>query len=631
MIYILILILLLNFSFFISIFFKKNIEETFVLSISLIIILLFIFGVILNLLIGFYFLLLLNLGLFVYNVYFSIKKPNEMKKILITPGLLLLVLSSLIFIWIDHNRVFSIWDEFSHWALVVKNMFYLNNFGLANTSTTLIKTYLSGPGLFQYFCAKLSGTYNESVIYFAFNLLFIAYLLPIFKKFKSFGSLSLYLSYFFVITIPMIFYSSVYSSIYVDALLGVAFAYSLYSYYLNYENKLSRFNIFNLAISTMMLIFIKDIGLVLSLITIFVVLLDNLFIKNKFDFKIKSIYKNSVWIFLSFVPTLIVKALWDFLLKTNNVLPAINTKTMITNMFNLIFHKLSGYKSLVAHDYINSLFYSNLSESSIIELTFVISVGFFILISYFACKDIKNIKIKNSQKMMSIVMVFGSAFYSFIILVTAYLSIFTEYEATRLASFQRYMSTYSLALIIIAFAFLINKYQDEKKNLITPLIISFSILMFFVNFTAILNTSIFARSGVIASQNVRNSYKTFKDITDIHVKKNELLYFVSTNDSGLDFYTANYEFTPKKMNLNYGWSIGAPYNEGDVWTVMKTEDEWANELTSNYSYVYLYDIDEEFINKYGGLFDISLKEINDNQLYAVNKNSKNKKILKLVE
>jgi hypothetical protein len=143
--------------------------------------------------------------------------------------------------------------------------------------------------------------------------------------------------------------------------------------------------------------------------------------------------------------------------------------------------------------------------------------------------------------------------------------------------------------------------------------------------------TIFARADASNTNNIRSAYKEFKVVTDKYMSKKDVLYFISTDDTGIDFFIARYELTPKKMNLAYGWSIGDKYNDKDIWTVPKTKEEWAKELLDNYDYVYLFDIDNPFINKYKDLFNISYDKINDNQLYKVNKKVGYTKFLELIK
>lgn len=624
--YVIILIILLNMSIAFSIYFDKRIEETLFLSILGIVLIIFLSGFVFNLLVGVYIIILLSSLLFIYNFICIYKKKKIIKENIFTPSFFFFIVFSIFLILLNFGRLFIVWDEFSHWALVVKNMFYLNTFGLGSDSTVLAKSYLSGTSLFQYFCVKLNGTYNESILYFAQNLMFFSLILPIFKNFKKLNNIMLWLSMAIVVLLPTLFYPYFYNSIYVDGMLGIAFAYSIYSYYLNYENGLDKFNKINLSASILMLIFIKDFGLILSLITIFIILIDNIFIRNKFSVKI--LLKNSKDIILIYLPAIIIKILWTIELK-KNVENVTSSNSLLSSIINLFKEGLVGYKTTVYYEFKNALFFRSLSSSSMLNISFVVGICIFILLYCLLTYNIKKSKLKTSYIFSEFTIILGGLGYALLILI-AYLILFSEYEALRLASYERYISTYTLGMLLIIVALIINKYSNilRKNNIFC--IISIISLICIINYSALLNMVKYARDSINNTKDIRNQYKKFKSITDKYVKKGDLLYFISTNDDGIDFYIARYELTPNKMNLNYAWSIGNPYNDSDIWTVQISKEDWAKHLINDYNYVYLFDIDEQFISKYNTLFDVNSKSINDNQLYKVEKNKVNEKILKLV-
>ena len=95
------------------------------------------------------------------------------------------------------------------------------------------------------------------------------------------------------------------------------------------------------------------------------------------------------------------------------------------------------------------------------------------------------------------------------------------------------------------------------------------------------------------------------------------------------YYVANYKVTPRKMN-DGKYSLGNKYFDNDYITVNYDNNELKQILIEEYDYVYLYEIDEQFISKYKNLFAENVP-INEQQLYKINKLSKNNNILSLVE
>lgn len=624
--YILLIAIVLNTSLSYSIYFNKKIEETIFLSILGKILILFLTGVTISLEIGFYLIILLNIILFIYNILNLWKNKNIIKTNILTIGLWLFLISCLLFIWITYGRVAVVWDEFSHWALVVKNMYGLNNFGIGPDGTVMAKNYLSGTSLFQYFATKLSGEFNESILYFSMDLMVISFVLPMFKNIKKYKKISPYLIFLLVLFIPTIFYPDIYNTLYVDAILGIAFSYALYSYLLNYNDGLNKFNLINLSASLLMLIFIKEIGLVLAFLVLVIILLDNLFIRNKFEFNIKKIWNENKLILLTFLPLIIVKILWIVYMNNYDVNSLLDNNSIFDAIKNLLFGNITPTYVEVGSNFIKSLFYHPLVDSSYLTTTYVSSIGIFIASSYIIIINLKKEKTKSSYILSNSLIVLGALGYALMLLLS-YLSVFSEYEASRLASFQRYISTYSLGMLLLVSAQFLNNFSLDNKKQNAFLITLFIALIYFGNHTAYLNT-IFARINVNNSYEVRQNYQIFKNKINKYVEKDERIYFISTDDKGFDYWVSRYEITPKKMNLNYGWSIGNKYNEEDIWTIFKTTEEWKQELFKDYDYVYLFDIDEPFIQQYGELFSNSIE---NNQLYKINKNISNVPILQIIK
>jgi hypothetical protein len=124
----------------------------------------------------------------------------------------------------------------------------------------------------------------------------------------------------------------------------------------------------------------------------------------------------------------------------------------------------------------------------------------------------------------------------------------------------------------------------------------------------------------------RATYKDFDNKIDM-IDKSSKLYFISQNTNGIDYWVARYTFTPFQLNGN-SWSIGTKYNDNDIWTQNITYDDWKKEL-KEYDYVYLFKIDEKFLNEFKNVF-IDTSQVSNKQLYEVINEGDNV-ILNLVE
>ncbi|HOZ54946.1 MAG TPA: hypothetical protein PK993_02730 [Clostridia bacterium] len=624
--YVFLFVLILNMVMSFTIIFKNRFEENIFITIASCTLLLFITGAFGSLFIGFILIMLANIILLVFNIVSVIKKKVSLKGQVFTPGLILFVLSYIFFLINVVGRKATEWDEFSHWALVVKNMYNLGNLGLGNDSTVMIKNYLSGTSIFQYFCTRLSGEFNESMMYMGMNIIIISTILPVFRNFTRKKDIMIYFLFGSILLLPMLFYYNIYFSLYVDGVLGMVFAYTIYSYFFNCKNSLKRFTYTNLSLSFVMLVLIKDFGLLFLAGALILIIIDNVFIKNKFIFKIKEIWNNNKYILLCVIPAICIKFIWNIVIKVNNVETLSNTSSIIPVIKNCIKGNLLPYQNTVITSYVQALFLNPLVQETIIPLSFVLVILISIVLAYFViCNYRGNIK---TIKLVMVLLILGSMLYATVLLFVPYLSMFGEYEALRLASFTRYMNTYVIGLIFIQLCFLIDNVSENKKNREKVIIFFFVFIILNTPISYIMNLSANSRAKVMQTKTERSSYDKLNRIVNKNVKKNEKVYFIATNTVGYEYYLAKYELTPIQINKGNTWSIGQKYYEADIWTSYKTTETWKDELLNEYDYVYLYKIDKEFIANFGKLFNDS--ELQENSLYRVVDDSTKEKILEFV-
>lgn len=628
MTYIYLFLILFNTSSAIAFFFKRRIEETIFISIASSVLILFLSGVFFNLKVGYYIFMLMQLPIFIFNIYYLLKYKPKLKNYVLTPGLFVFIVMYLLFIWISYGLMAMAWDEFSHWALVVKNMFYLNNFGLGSDSNVVAKNYLSGTSIFQYFLMKLNGKYDESFLFFGMNIMTLSFIIPLFRYFNKFKHLSMYIFLFVIIIIPSLFYANYYRTLYVDALLGFAFAYSLYIYIFNSEEGLRPYNYINLSLALAMLAFIKDIGIYLAFVTFSTILIDNIFAKNENK---KAFVIRIIKVVTLAIPLVIVKLLWILTLSNNLVVSSTkSTSGFLSNFFLLFSLNRTGNKFLIINNFIEAIFSKGLFGNQIF-ISFFSALIIFFCIAYIVVEKASKTNEKRTYIIMVIMAELGAIGYALMLLLS-YLTVFSEYEALMLASYERYTLTYILGLSILLMAIIVKKNKNDFANLFKVLVISLVILVVSTNFSVVTDMTIFARGFIAESKEFRDDYVISKSALK-NITPGKYVHFISTNNSGLDYWVMRYEMVPNNVikSINWGdWSIGTAYSENDIWTVNKTSGEWADDLKKEYDYVYLFNIDERFISSFKNNFNISPDDIKDNQLYKVNKQSKTNSVLELI-
>lgn len=597
-------------------------------------------GLVGHLRVGFYLSVAAGIGATVFCVVGTFKgwlKRDFWLTCILSPGFVVFCLFAIFTYCVHTGRLLTEWDEFSHWGLVVKNMYALDAFGNHPDSTVMFKGYPPTSATFQYLWMKLSGAYSEENLFRSMNILCFAFVLPVFKNIswkniKVVPSVSL-----IIFVLPITFYSTFYKSIYVDALLGVLFAYILFTYFT--ANKYDAFFLINLALAIFALTLVKASGFGLSLISAVIIIFDILIQprllrgKDRESVKFEPPKNKKKSADSDWPDVLIEKPLYVIL--TVALTPFVSnyswsvyrsitgTGQPWSGMSNLtlpaVLSFLRGeseqYRYTVLENFGKAIFEHPISTSFLKMTVFM----FFLLLAAFTIliwNLINNKYLKRRIKFFCIGLFIGGVLYT-ISLVALYIFTYSEYEAVRLASFQRYMDTYLLAcLLFLSFCFIYyfdNRAKMHKiKSTATCMTVYLVALCFLANLEFLIAN--FSYDEILQSQNIRQSTDSINKIIPILDAKSDRLSYIYQNSNGYEITVAQYNMTPIK--ITNGGSLGDPYYEGDIWTTRISCEEWIEQLRNNCTYVYLANIDSQFIDGFSSAFE-NKEQIQNNSLYRV--------------
>jgi len=617
---ILIFLILCSGAISLSLIFNKKIEETISLWIFILIAFMYIFGILGLLKFGIYTVVLVSLmcALFCcYNIYKN--KQNFISHVL-TPGFAIFIIFFILIWWAQRGRMLTSWDEFSHWGLVVKNMYIFNALGNYPDATTMFKGYPPATSLFEYFWVKLSGNFSEGNLFRAMNILYFSLMLPIFKniEWKHFGKIII--RTLFILILPLVFYKNFYICITVDAILGIMFAYILINYF---TNELDTYTILSISFALFILSLTKSSGSALAFITVLIIAMDILFI-NRQDLKryigkgnsFKK-FKRVVIVSYPLLFTVAAKYSWSLYLSITKTNESWNTSKVTLHGLTSIFDGSSLlYQKQTLINFFNFLSKSLLTDH-ILKISFIgwmlILIFISIIFIYFICKEDDQ----KCFKVATIVLFVGAGIYTLSLLVL-YLFTYTEYEAVKLASCARYLDTYLLGILVFLIAMICLKDHENrvKSNLLTMFLIL--LLLLTTKLNPILDITFLAPSSIKSSISLRKVFEPITKIKQTTSNKNDKVYFISIADEGFDLMVSKYNMTPIKLNIG-AWSIGKPYYKGDIWTKDIDVNKWSEQLKNGYTYVYIYRTNALFNKDYGKIFYGGSKSIQSDTLYYINK------------
>jgi hypothetical protein len=513
------------------------------------------------------------------------------------------------------------WDEYSHWALVLKNLYLSNNFGNLEGSTTLFKYYPQGVSLFQSFTTSFSNHFSESSALAGLLVLSYAQMITVFTTIKHTDWKKIIAVSGLLFITPFVFFDSFLSTMCADAVIALIFANVLF-FNFSYSKKDLFYTIY-MSLQFYLLVNTKQIGIVLAIIAFSAILVDQIVSNNPKPIK-AFLKREKNKLMLSSLPMLAGYATyvsWKYYISGHNIPMGFSSPTL-SDLLNIFSSKAPSYLPTTTVNFVHHFF--SLKQYGVFNLSFFLWSILLIMVIYYVHRLQSN-RIKKSFSFQLIIAI-GLYLYAGIILIM-YFTAFTEYESTNVASFDRYIGTYFLSLLVVALLLLIDyitKSKPPTKHLPSDfkIILLIFILLCLIPTNYLVDNTILQKFSNSARRASREPYEDMRQYEKILNREKDRVFVISQNTTGLDFYILKYNFTPiqtqqatpKTPNV---WSLGKPYSSEDQWTIDLSPEEWAKTL-ENFTYVYLYNIDDRFISDYGKLFK-NTNEIKSKSIYRVDK------------
>lgn len=617
---------------FLAILFRKRLLETVFLSSGLVILTLFAFG-----LLGFRGSLLLGygvtLGLSVAAVGLSARNIYSNKSLIdqidLWRGLLVVGVFSIFSLLVNYHRWFISWDEFSHWGIVVKHMYSLDALGSIHGSRLLFPDYFPGISLLEYFFTRASSTFVEYPVFMASNFLFFSMAAAFIKKLDVKSVLFMMAFMFGPLVIGLASSAAFFSNVLVDILMGCIFGFSVIVYLRYWHGAKDIFANMLLSVALAILTISKDIGIALALLVVAICALDVLVHKRKdlsWAFTGRDRRTTAKRLILLMLPLIAIITSWS-LYKLNLKLSGVHSSWQGADVSSLLTGNLKDYQVHVVNNFWRNFF--SVSDYPIPVSFFwsmVVLLGLLVVRALF----IKNRLVTKRVLTVGASLFVGSFLYGLLIM-SLYVLIFSEYEATRLASYERYMGTYLTGFtIFVVGAFLyetrpLGVFYKKHRSTVTLMLFFGAVYLGFLIGSAtgegrVLHDIAHAREEVATTVNFRAPYEVAKQWRPCLNDQNDKLNIIATNTKGNERNVLLYTLYPigARTYYRFDFTVGEkPYYTGDVWTLVTSPEGWRGYIESNYTLIYVYKHDDTFKNSYGRYFD----NLKNNQLYRVERTS----------
>lgn len=556
--------------------FKKDFAEVILLSFIIPVFLLYIFGLLGNIKIGLDFSYILSLVWIPFIIKGFINKTKNIKYCFNKICNVSFIIFSIFFIFISiylRYSSFSMWDEFSHWGPMVKEMYRLNKLYSVNESYLSVhKDYPPFTSLLELLWCYLSRGYKESYIYRSVSIFSFSFIIPIFnknfKENKHYLFYSIFSSILFFLTFFLGFnggeFKSNFFTIYIDPLCGLFSAYILY--FVMKIDTLNGFNLFKLILYLSTLLLIKQVNIAFYLIIVFYVII-------KFSFINKNIKKSKL---LLLIIPLFIYFTWSLYVKQFNI----NAQFSISNILTLVNHSANYSLKHTTNLFINALF--NNGIISFHNISYPISCLIFTILVVYLFYILNGKK----EAILALVTCIIGAIGYVIMMLLLYLTCFSSEEVERLASFERYMSTFIYFLIML-FVFLFIHLCLSKQTKST--FISLLLMCFITPFAF--------GDNINKIKSYPTGYKSEYSYNELISQIDE---YIDSNDEVLiitQYKEWKVELVLKYLYPDYNFSFIGIGTEDPSYDVNMTYEEWQT-YYSNYTFVYTFITNEDFYQNY---------------------------------
>ena len=527
----------------------------------------------------------LGLGLLAHGIFYSKQPPFEFARPM-GVGIVFLILLGWIYWAIQENFQFLLWDEFSFWAASTR-LIYTTDLLFKENSPIFFKSYPPIQQLFQYYFLQFFS-WSEKNTLFAHNVWLLSGLLCVASLPKA-GVLTKVVLFVSLATLIYAFGYS-FSSLYSDALLGICFAAAV-----TFAAKNTRNTGVWLALvfSLTVLILLKEIGILLALVAT-AVYAANLLLSSSgptqlglFTSLWSSIKTHWIRLLAIFGVIVCVMQSWAWYVKGIGASRSISTPT-ISLWGDAAFQKrmtstLDEFvRRTVEADFVSISAYFVQRHPTIL----MVLVGLIAL-------SVLSVQLARAGRRLFCGVVMSIIFLGFCgyvaALLLSYLIIFTEYEGIRLASFERYLSTYLVAWASFVFVKLFDDSDVGRRGRGTVVALVCFLMLTATTSGHFLKELRGIRSGG-PDHGLRLEIESFAAEIKKQIHPGDKTYFVAQNSNGLERVMFYYAMLPNTVSTKWCWSLGQKYFDGDVWTCNQS----LQELLGDFEYLALYRGDDQF-------------------------------------
>ena len=519
-----------------------------------------------------------------------------------------------LFCWLTNiDKQFLAWDEFAHWGMFVKESLRLDDLFALSPLPFSHKDYVPAVTLFEVLWIQLCGQYTEPDVYRAIQMLMFIMMLPMFRAFESvpadascrfpgvqhtggnlYEKAALSAAVLAVLLLPLIFNTSnaffFYHSVYCDYLSGVLLFYCMMAACTDEGSACYRLVIFTLALTIMVLTKMTLMVFLPAVILFF--LIRELWIRED-----RPAGKTMACLVF---PLAVPVGFWfafnkfvdQYVPNTGGIQSYDGMKlSSVLEVFKSSAESSIPYLEDVRRTFTDAVLYRDV----LLHGSYAAAIGGIVAIMLLASWLVKDRQEKRTAYLATLWTLLTGIFYA-LVMYFLYETAFSEREARYLASYERYMNTFTVcaAMFALYVFYASSLWKKYRKALPAAVLALMSFVLIFGHVSAFSQVI----PGFLTDD--REKTRSLREMAEQinTVPERASIYELTRGENGWILVQLRYYCAPRALA---GGSIGKKMYDGDVFTRNLTVEQFVKEA-GKYDYLYVNSVDAPFMEQYSAAF-----------------------------
>lgn len=502
---------------------------------------------------------------------------------------------------------FQSWDEFSHWGRVVAVMVEEGALPPYAAADLMFASYPPGLPIWEYFLANLRGDFHEADVFVAYQVLAFAMVLPFASRlsWRRPARIALFIAgagLLMVSFFPL-------ESVLIDPVLAVTFGYCAALAVLGTADQGNIWR--HLAPALVVLVMLKSSGVLFAVIVIVLLVVR----RGREPHLRIALGRRSVhwpaWIVHSLAGAVCIGFA---VLSWRGVLAATGTRDIwqppvslgdaLGNAAGAFLNRGEQWRIDTTSSFISALSSQPLTSSPI-PMTFWAWFALAAALLFWLDRSIQTQGANRPRHVVAPVLLTGAIVYAGGLLYT-YLTTFSVYEATNLASYHRYIKIYWFGVLFVCAAAALKATLDADRALRGTHVtrsrnyaVAVGLVLLSLGQVPAL-AEVLRASHTARSSEARAPYDaTLTAALEAGVQPGDRVWFLDQHSTGYGYWVLSYELLQSKT---HGWSVGDLRDANDVWTRDLSVQEWSDEL-EGFDYMVVHHTEPGVSERYGSLFE----------------------------